>query len=106
MLMIRRGFRATSEPSNFESIVARGVRNFAIPRRERNEKNPLVVNSQTLTEAREHFMARCSICHGIDGRGGRKWGGAFTQEYLICSPLEPRTSRMVNSTTSLKMEFN
>src|SRR5580692_9178310 len=74
MLLIRRGFRAATEPSNFENIVARRVRNFAIPSRERNEKNPLAVNSQTLTEAREHFVARCLICHGIDGRGRTQVG--------------------------------
>ena len=74
MLLIRRGFRATSEPSTFENVFARTTRNFAIPDRERNEKNPLEINSKTLTEACEHFMAQCSICHGIDGRGQTQMG--------------------------------
>src|ERR1700758_2310350 len=74
MLLIGRGFRATSEPSPFEKVLSRAVRNFAIPRRERNAKNPLEVNAKTMTEAREHFMARCSICHGIDGRGRTQMG--------------------------------
>jgi predicted CXXCH cytochrome family protein len=94
MLLIRRGFRATSEPSNFESIVVRSVRNFAIPRRERNEKNPLVVNSPTLTEAREHFMARCSICHGIDGRGRTQVGRSLYPR--VPDLLSPQTQNLTD----------
>ncbi len=69
MLVIRRGFKATSEPSTFETRLARAVRNYAIPSRERSQRNPLKANSQNLNEAREHFIARCAICHGSDGRG-------------------------------------
>ena len=74
MLLIRRGFRATSEPSTFEAVLARTVRNVAIPRRERNARNPIEANSKNLNEAREHFMARCSICHGNDSRGQTQIG--------------------------------
>jgi hypothetical protein len=42
ILLIRRGFRATSQPSTFEKVLARNVRNFSIPTHERNRKNPLV----------------------------------------------------------------
>jgi predicted CXXCH cytochrome family protein len=73
-LLIWRGFSARTEPSPFERNLASAVRNFAIPRHERNEKNPLAVNSKTLAEAREHFTARCSICHGSDGRGQTQMG--------------------------------
>jgi|SRR5579862_1004575 len=73
-LLIWRGFSARTEPSPFEKTLARTVRNLAIPRRERNEKNPLEVNSQTLTDARERFIARCSVCHGSDGRGQTQMG--------------------------------
>jgi predicted CXXCH cytochrome family protein len=69
VLLTRRGFRATSEPSKFEKVVARAARNFAIPRHDRDEQNPVQVTPETLTDAREHFIARCSICHGTDGRG-------------------------------------
>lgn len=69
LLLIGRGFKATSEPSNFEKVLARRVRNYAIPNTERDEKNPLGVRPETLKEAREHFIARCSVCHGSDGRG-------------------------------------
>ena len=69
VLLTRRGFKATSEPSSFERIVARMVRNYAIPSSQRNEKNPLQATPEILEDARERFIARCSICHGSDGRG-------------------------------------
>ena len=73
-LLMRRGFRATTEPSSFEKTLARTVRNLAIPRRARNEKNPWKASSDNLKEAREHFIARCAICHGTDGRGQTQMG--------------------------------
>jgi len=74
MALIWRGFRATSEPSRFEAVVARTVRNLAIPRRDHNEANPWKASSENLKEAREHFTARCAICHGADGRGQTQMG--------------------------------
>jgi predicted CXXCH cytochrome family protein len=68
-LLIARGFRATSEPSRLERVLARSVRNFAIPRAARREKNPLQVSADNLQTGREIFLARCANCHGIDGSG-------------------------------------
>ncbi len=67
--LVRRGFRATTAPSGFETVVARTVRNFAIPSRARNEQNPLEDTSENLQEGREDFIARCASCHGNDGSG-------------------------------------
>ena len=67
--LIRRGFRATAEPTAFETVVARTVRNLAIPHRARNERNPLTPTSKNLQEGREEFLARCASCHGHDGSG-------------------------------------
>jgi predicted CXXCH cytochrome family protein len=69
VLLTRRGFKATSEPSKFEKVLARMVRNYAIPSSQRNEENPLQATPEILKDARECFIARCSICHGSDGRG-------------------------------------
>ncbi len=69
VLLTRRGFKATSEPPKFEKVLARMVRNYAIPSSQRNEKNPLQATPEILEDARERFIARCSICHGSDGRG-------------------------------------
>jgi predicted CXXCH cytochrome family protein len=64
-----RGFRATSTPSNFETAVARSVRNFAIPRAERRKINPYADDYLAVEQGREAFLSRCANCHGVDGRG-------------------------------------
>ena len=94
MLLIRRGFRATSEPSTFEKVLARNVRNFAVPARERNRKNPLEVNSETVMEAREHFVSRCSICHGSDGRGQTQMGRSLYPR--VPDLLSPQTQNLTD----------
>ncbi len=68
-LLIGRGFRATSEPSRLERVLARSVRNLAIPRAARREKNPLQASADNLQTGREIFLARCANCHGLDGSG-------------------------------------
>jgi len=73
-VLISRGFSAKSEPSSFERILARGVRNLAIPRVDRQMVNPLKVTPEILKEAHEDFIARCAVCHGADGRGQTKIG--------------------------------
>ncbi|HEV3481510.1 MAG TPA: hypothetical protein VGR97_04195, partial [Candidatus Acidoferrales bacterium] len=57
-VLIHRGFRATTEPSALEKAVARTARDWAIPGRARNEKNPLKLTSENLREGREEFLAR------------------------------------------------
>jgi predicted CXXCH cytochrome family protein len=67
--LIWRGFSATGTPSRFETVVARTIRNMAIPARFRHEKNPLRVTPQDLLEGRNTFLAQCQTCHGHDGSG-------------------------------------
>ena len=67
--LIARGFRATSEPTLLETVVARGVRNVAIPVRARGETNPVKITPENLREARDVFLARCATCHGTDADG-------------------------------------
>src|ERR1700738_4350952 len=68
-LLIWRGFRATSEPSTLERVVARSMRNLAIPSHARREQNPLKTSAENLRAGREIFLARCANCHGTDGSG-------------------------------------
>jgi predicted CXXCH cytochrome family protein len=63
-----RGFRASSAPGLFESSVARSVRDFAIPRAEHRRMNPVAGDPAALAQGREAFLARCAVCHGVDGR--------------------------------------
>jgi predicted CXXCH cytochrome family protein len=67
--LIRHGFRANEEPSAVEKLVARLVRNLSVPARARKETNPWKPTPENLQEARDHFLARCAICHGTDGSG-------------------------------------
>lgn len=69
IFLIHRGFRATSEPSAFEIAVARHVRNWAIPRKARDEKDPLKATPEALRESHDYFLARCATCHGDNGSG-------------------------------------
>ena len=71
---IHRGFRATTEPSAIERVVARSVRDLAIPARARRETNPLQPSPEILEDARDHFVARCASCHGNDGGGATQMG--------------------------------
>jgi predicted CXXCH cytochrome family protein len=68
-ISLSRGFSTAVEPSAIEKVIARTARNFAIPRRARNEVNPWKATPSILKETRENFIARCAVCHGPDGAG-------------------------------------
>jgi len=55
-------------------LVARTVRNLAIPAAARHENNPLKASPEILNEARDSFIDRCATCHGNDGSGQTQVG--------------------------------
>jgi predicted CXXCH cytochrome family protein len=61
--------RATSTPSVFETVVARSVRDFAIPGAEHRKVNPDANDWAAVERGHEDFLAQCAGCHGVDGRG-------------------------------------
>ena len=63
------GFSARAEPSWIEKKLAQHARRMATPADAKEMKNPFPETEASLTEAREHFVEHCSMCHGIDGRG-------------------------------------
>src|SRR5262245_7451674 len=71
---ISTGFSAREEPSAVEKAMVRRMRKLAIPSGASSLKNPEPVNEDTMTEAREHFVEHCAVCHGIDGRGNTTFG--------------------------------
>ena len=73
-VLIRRGFSTLDEPSALEKLVARTVRNLAIPAAARPENNPLKASPEILNEARDSFIDRCATCHGNDGSGQTQVG--------------------------------
>ncbi len=74
VVVIRRGFAATAEPSRVEAIIARTARDMAIPTQARRAKNPLEATPANLEAGREDFLARCAGCHGHDGGGTTPMG--------------------------------
>jgi len=72
-----RGFRATTPPSRLEAVLARSVRDLAIPAAQRRLSNPLAANAANLEAGREDFRQHCASCHGRDGRGQTALGGAL-----------------------------
>ncbi len=74
LLLIRRGFRATTMPTVWEGVVARTMRGWAVPARERSKKNPVAATSDALQQGREQFLTQCAACHGIDGSGTTPMG--------------------------------
>jgi len=73
-VLVHRGFRATAKPLPVEAAVARTLRNLAIPRTERDRKNPIEPTSEATQEGRESFLRQCASCHGIDGGGKTQVG--------------------------------
>jgi predicted CXXCH cytochrome family protein len=67
--LIRRGFRATTEPLSIELTLARSLRDAAIPARERDARNPIPLTAQNFRTGHDEFLARCAVCHGYDGSG-------------------------------------
>jgi mono/diheme cytochrome c family protein len=74
LLIKARGFRASSTPGAFETSAARVVRNFAIPRAAKGQKNPFAGDDPAVGQGRDEFLARCATCHGSDGRGATPIG--------------------------------
>jgi len=63
------GFSAREEPSWAEAYFARHARRIATPAGAKELKNPFPATPESMAEAQEHWVAHCSSCHGIDGRG-------------------------------------
>ena len=68
-LVLRHGISARDEPTAAEAFVARRLRHLAVPRSEREAKNPVPSELEALARARAHFADHCASCHGNDGRG-------------------------------------
>ncbi|HLJ77518.1 MAG TPA: cytochrome c3 family protein [Acidobacteriaceae bacterium] len=74
LLVIWRGFRAVEPPSAPEAAMSRGIRDLAIPWRERRTQNPLSGDAEALQQGHIIFLSECAGCHGTDGRGGTRIG--------------------------------
>jgi mono/diheme cytochrome c family protein len=91
--MIRRGFSAKSEPSGVEKLLARTMRNLAIPSGAKNEKNPLPASAENVHEGLDHFADHCAACHANDGTGETDIG-----QNLYPKPPDLRSAETQNLT--------
>ncbi|HTF64362.1 MAG TPA: c-type cytochrome [Edaphobacter sp.] len=88
-----RGFRASSEPSPFESTVARALRNFSIPSAEASKNNPYVHDSVYVQQGRDIFLSQCATCHGVDGKATTPIGtGAYPRVPNLRGPATQKLS--------------
>ncbi|CAE6699036.1 MAG: cytochrome c [Nitrospira sp.] len=63
------GFSAKAEPNELEVLIARQVRQLAIPYENRRLRNPLPLTQELLKDARAHFADHCASCHANNGSG-------------------------------------
>lgn len=69
LFILRGGFGARVKPSSVESRAAEVLRDLAMPRAARNDRNPVQSTPEVLAHGRRHFAEECAVCHGNDGRG-------------------------------------
>jgi mono/diheme cytochrome c family protein len=72
--VLARGTSARDEPSRLETVVARRLRQWAIPAHARHARNPVRASEDVVAEARSHFADHCAICHANDGSGRSEFG--------------------------------
>jgi len=60
---------ARDEPTGVEPVVARAMRNLAVPRSLRRMTNPVPASAEVVTQGRAHFADHCALCHANDGSG-------------------------------------
>jgi mono/diheme cytochrome c family protein len=65
---------ARGAPSSTEAALARRLRSWAVPRNERNAKNPFSSSPELLKESGRHFADHCASCHANDGSGATEIG--------------------------------
>jgi len=74
--VVRRGFSTRTQPSRVEAVVARTMRNWSIPRADREEPNPWAeaATPEVMADARAHWAGHCASCHANDGSGQTEIG--------------------------------
>jgi len=68
---------ARGAPSYMEVVLARTLREWAVPRSARNAHNPFTSSPELLKESARHFADHCASCHGNDGNGATEMGRNF-----------------------------
>lgn len=69
-----RGISAAEEPGRIETFVARTMRRLAVPRGDRNLKNPIALSQEVIASGMSHYADHCAACHANDGSGETEIG--------------------------------
>lgn len=85
----RHGFSAREKPSRLEEFLARHARKIATPAGAKEVQNPYPLTAESLPATREHWLAHCATCHGLDGSGNT----------VIGRNLYPKAPDMRDATT-------
>jgi mono/diheme cytochrome c family protein len=72
--VLARGTSARDEPSQLETVVARRLRQWAIPAHARHARSPVPASADVVAEGRAHFADHCAVCHANDGSGRSEFG--------------------------------
>jgi mono/diheme cytochrome c family protein len=74
---VNTGVSAKEQPGRIEELIARRVRNMAIPRQSASLTNPVGYSAEVVAEGRAHFADHCAICHANNGSGDTPVGRAM-----------------------------
>jgi len=78
---------AHQKPSSVETALANAAKDLVIPIETENLKNPLLSNSQVISEGQQVYLQSCAICHGTDGHGQTTLGqGMYPPVMDLTSP--------------------
>jgi mono/diheme cytochrome c family protein len=69
-----RGISARAEPGPVETVVARTMRRLAVPRGDRDRRNPVMATPQVIAAGMAHYADHCAACHANDGSGDTQLG--------------------------------
>ena len=74
VVITSRGISAKAEPGAMETLMARTMRGLAIPRGQRERKNPIANSDAVFAAGQAHWADHCAACHGNDGSGDTEIG--------------------------------
>ena len=75
--LVHSGFSTRTQPSAVERVVARTIRDAAIPPEARQQENPWAgprATPEVMAGARAHWADHCATCHANDGDGQTEIG--------------------------------
>jgi hypothetical protein len=100
---LRRGFSTRSEPSSFETLLAKTAREMALPPEYRTLQNPFPMSPGNVRAGMEHFAITARFVMqttAVETHGSEK---TCIQNLRTCAGLKRKANRTANSTTPFKM---